>query len=73
MCGEGSYKSLGGGLVFGFVVVASLVGVVVVDGEESCFVGGNDMEGFPWYRRFFEGVQGETHCEDGGISGVACA
>ena len=47
--------------------------VVVVGGEEGCFIGGDNVEGFPWYRAISEGVQCVTHREDGTVFGVACA
>ena len=73
LCGEGYHESLWGGLVFGFVIVCLLVSVVVVGGEKSCFVGGDDVEGFPWYRCFFEDVHGIAHRKDGSIVRIACA
>ena len=55
--GEGDH-TLRGRLVFGFAFVCFLMSVVVVAGEECCFVGGDDsnVESLTWYRCLLEGV-----------------
>lgn len=71
LCGEGDHMLRSG--LFGFVVGCFLVCVVVVGCEEGSFVGGDDVEGFPWYRCLVKGVQSIAHREDSGIVWVTCA
>ena len=59
--------------LFTCLFVRFLVSVVVVGDEEGCFIGGDNVEGFPWYRAISEGVKCVTHREDGTVFGVACA
>ena len=46
--------------------------IMIVCGEDGCFVGGDDVEGFPRYRVAPEGVQCVSYCKDGPIVWVTC-